>query len=609
MHDLIRLLPDSVANQIAAGEVVQRPASAVKELLENAIDAGADKIQLIVKEAGKTLIQVTDNGCGMSENDAHLCFARHATSKIQQAEDLFRIRTKGFRGEALASIAAVAQVELRTRRREDAVGTLLRIEGSEIKAQEAVSCPEGSTFLVKNLFFNIPARRNFLKSNQVELRHIIDEFQRVALAHPQVHFEMHHQQSEVFNLPAGNLRQRIVGLFGKNYNERLVPVEETTDIVQVHGFLVKPEHARKTRGEQFFFVNDRFIKSNYLHHAVQAAYKGLIPADSFPSYFLYLDIASERIDINIHPTKTEIKFDDERSVYAILHSALRRSLGMYNISPTLDFETEQGIELPLLQKDTVIRQPTIQVNPNYNPFEVPSGWKSASQGGGTKKETSVPPLPDSHEAPHFRRERKENADLFETDKTEPQPETERLLLQLHQRYILCPIKSGYWIIDQQRAHERILFEKFITALARHTGYSQQQLFPQVVELNPSDFALLKELEEDLRHLGFDLQEFGRHSFAVNGTPADAGDLNPQQLIEQLLEELKHHSSTIRGNRLEALARSLAGTVSIKPGKVLSRTEMNGLIDELFACETPHQSPAGKPTFVTFTLEELEKRMS
>jgi DNA mismatch repair protein MutL len=603
MSDIIRLLPDNVANQIAAGEVVQRPSSVVKELLENAIDAGATRLKLLVKDAGRTVIQVLDNGSGMTATDARICFERHATSKIKSADDLFNIKTKGFRGEALASIAAVAQVEMKTRRKGDSLGSQIIIEGSEVKSQEPVSCPEGTTFIVKNLFYNIPARRNFLKSNQVELKHIIEEFERVALVHPEIHFELSHNQQELFNLPPGNFRQRIVALYGKSFNERLVPVEENTDIIRIRGFLIKPAFTKKTRGEQFFFVNDRFIRSNYLHHAVMSAHEGIIPKENFPGYFLYFDVDPKSIDINIHPTKTEIKFEDEKSIYAILHSAARRSLGMYNIVPSLDFETEQGITIPLPGKDQTYTAPVIRVNPDYNPFEAEKK-SAASYSSFEKKEKTNSEELYATGSMISQKDETQNEMFIEP---ESEQVVNRQLFQTHGRFILCPVKTGIWVIDQQRAHQRILYEKFIQSLARQSGYTQQQLFPQVVELSPSDFVLIQELSVDLCHLGFDLSEMGNNSIAVNGTPAEAGDQNPQQLIETMLEEFKHFSNGVKQNRLDMLARSLASTLSIKPGTPMEQAEMVHLVDELFACESPFFSPSGKPTIVTFTLEELENR--
>jgi DNA mismatch repair protein MutL len=608
MSDLIRLLPDSVANQIAAGEVVQRPASVVKELVENAIDAGATKIRLVLKDAGRTLIQIGDNGMGMSAADAVKCFERHATSKIAKAEDLFNIRTKGFRGEALASIAAVAQVEMRTKRREDELGTKVVIEGSEIKSTEPESCNDGTTFFVRNLFYNIPARRNFLKSDNVEFKHILDEFERVALVHADVHFELSHNGTEVFNLPPGNLRQRVVSIFGKSYNERLVPIEEQTPILHIRGYLIKPEYSKKTRGEQFFFVNDRFIKNNYLHHAVQKCYENLILKDHFPAYFIYLDVPPNTIDINIHPTKTEIKFEDEKTMYAILHSAVRRAIGYHNISPSIDFNTETAIDLPLADPKRPLVQPVIQVDPNYNPFEVEkqktSSNGSSSKSGYTKK--IEPNWEDLYKVTEqVNLNSIEQQQIFEGDI----PESERPLMQIRKRYILCPIKSGFWMIDQCRAHERILYERFIVSLAHHTGSTQQQLFPVVIDLPPGDHALLKELQEDLRHLGFDISDMGGQSISINGTPVEAGEANPGQILEEMLEELKNHSSEIRKNRRDTLARSMARTLSIKAGKTLERREMNQLIDELFACEQPYFAPNGKPVIVTFGGEEIDKRFN
>ena len=604
MSDIIRLLPDAVANQIAAGEVVQRPASAVKELLENAVDAEATVIKLIVKDAGKNLIQVIDNGKGMSVVDARMSFERHATSKITKAEDLFNLRTKGFRGEALASIAAVAQVELKTKRKEDALGTKIIIEGSEVKSQEAENCPDGTNFQIKNLFYNIPARRNFLKSNPVELKHIIEEFEHVALVHPEIKFEMSHNGSELFNLPVSNLRQRIVALYGKNYNERLVPLEEQTPMVSLKGYLIKPEFTKKTRGEQFFFVNDRYIRSGYLHHAIVSACDGIIPKENYPSYFIYLEVDPQTIDINIHPTKTEIKFEDERSLYAILHSAARRSLGIHNISPTLDFETD-NLNIPLPDYNKPLVEPVVNVDKNFNPFltatarGTSNGNSISSTSLGPKSLTAMP----WKESPY-------QDELFsETKEVEEEANEIAVKIQLQKKYILCPVKSGLWVIDQSRAHERILFEKFIFDLARQSSFSQQQLFPQMVSLSASDFALLKDIEDDLRHIGFDFSDMGQNSLSVNGTPADFGECNPQKAIEDLLEEVKNSSSEIRKNKLEAVARSLARTVCIKPGKILSLAEMNDLIDQLFACENPNISAYGKPTMITYTVDDIEKNLN
>jgi DNA mismatch repair protein MutL len=615
MPDIIQLLPDAVANQIAAGEVVQRPASAVKELIENAIDAGADKIQLILKDAGKSLIQVIDNGCGMSLTDARMCFERHATSKIRKAEDLFAIRTMGFRGEAMASIAAIAQVELKTRRHEDELGTCIVIEGSEVISQEACSANTGTSISIKNLFYNTPARRNFLKSNPVEMRHIIDEFQRVALANPQVFLTMHHDGQEVYHLPASAMKQRIVHLFGNNYNQRLVPVEEETTIINLRGFVGKPEFARKTRGEQFFFVNNRFIKDAYLNHAVLTAFQELLPDETFPLYVLFIDIDPAKIDINVHPTKTEIKYQDEKSIYAIIRSAVKRSLGKYNITPTLDFDQENSIGHLITQKPfEEIVQPTIAFNPDFNPF--------ASEKKSSERE--IPFLRDSNN--HHTAIPRNWDTLYEISKKEetlqheiheeksiPVNEqditksSEKQFFQVHNRFILSQIKSGFMLINQQAAHERILYERFLQQLENHSGVSQQSLFPQSVTLNSSDFELLKELLPDIRALGFDIREFGRNTVVVEGIPADINNANEHELLEQLLEGFKNNLSILKLDKRDNLARSLARNAALKAGVKLSMEEMNQLVDQLFACQMPNLALNGKPVISTFTLNELAER--
>lgn len=593
MPDIIHLLPDSVANQIAAGEVIQRPASAVKELLENAIDAGASSIKLIVKDAGKTLIQIIDDGCGMSQTDARMCFERHATSKIKSAEDLFRIRTMGFRGEAMASIAAVAQVEMKTKRVEDDLGTLLLIEGSEVQKQELISTTNGTSISIKNLFYNIPARRNFLKSNPVELRHIIDEFQRVALANASVFFSMHHDGQEIFHLPKGTLRQRIIHLFGNNYNERLVPVEEQSSIIGLKGFIGKPENARKTRGEQFFFVNNRFIKDGYLNHAVMNSYENLLPEDSYPLYVLFIDIDPNQIDINVHPTKTEIKFEDERSIYAIIRSAVKRSLGVHNIAPSLDFEQDPVFNsLHLNQKEIVI--PGIKVDQDFNPFK--TAVKPAAQQANLNLGNWE--LMMRKEDPY---QPESETTIIEKD------HTETITYQLHQRFILSHIKSGFIIIDQQAAHERILYERFLMFLDDRKGMSQQNLFPQTIHLSPADFQLVKELWEDIKTLGFDLREFGKNAIVIDGIPAEISQANHTQLLEKMLEDYKHNMSITKLDKRENLARALARNSAIKAGNVLQKEEMRQLIDELFACKMPKIAINGDATFITISLTELMKR--
>lgn len=611
MPDIIQLLPDSVANQIAAGEVIQRPASAVKELLENAVDAGSTAIKLIVKDAGKTLVQVIDNGCGMSVTDARMCFERHATSKIKKADDLFAIRTMGFRGEALASIAAIAQVELKTRRHDDELGTRLLVEGTEVKEQEPCSCTPGTSFAMKNLFFNVPARRNFLKSDGVELRHIIDEFQRVAIPNHDIAFTFHHNNVEQFHLEAGTLRQRIVSLFGSAFNQRLVPVEESTNIISISGYVGKPEFARRTRGEQFFFINKRFIKNGYLHHAVQGAFEELMPSDSFASYFLMLEIDPKTIDINIHPTKTEIKFEDEKSVYAILRSAVKRALGQYNISPTLDFEQEMSFEIPYRPRSGPVESPGIYVNTEFNPFEQdsrpkqPGSFKEQSFHNERSNLGNWQQMYEGHERSEAQAGTQQT---ITTDwETKGFEESGKVTYQLHNKYILTHIKSGFMVIDQQRAHERILYERCMEMMEKQKGSSQQELFPQTVEFSPQDAELIKELAEEIAALGFDIREFGKTTFIIHGLPSDAPGANPKVLLEGLIEYYKMNLSELKLDKRENIARSMARNMCIRAGKPLTQHEMNTLIDELFACAMPYASPSGKPTITTFSLDDLDRR--
>ena len=622
MSDIIQLLPDAVANQIAAGEVVQRPASAVKELIENAIDAGADRIKLIVKDAGKTLIQVIDNGCGMSVTDARLCFERHATSKIRKAEDLFAIRSMGFRGEAMASIAAIAQVELKTRRIEDELGTVIQIEGTKVVNQFPEALPAGTSISVKNLFYNIPARRNFLKSNSVEMRHIIDEFQRIALANPEIFLSLHSENNELFHLTPGTLKQRIVHLFGNNYNQKLVPVEEETSIINLTGFIGKPEYAKKTRGEQFFFVNKRFIRDPYLNHAVMNAYEEILPAETFPMYVLFIDIDPSKIDINVHPTKTEIKYEDDKAIYAIIRSAVKRSLGRYNITPSLDFDQETSFSGMISSKPIdEIQAPTITFNPNFNPFEseigslrpsnnsrsndyssrfereaVPKNWDTLYQITETETPTQLPLL-DTKEQ--------------ETDERPviiPKAESKKSFFQIHNRYIVSQIHSGIMLIDQQAAHERILFEQYKEQLENNQGSSQQSLFPTTIDLSPSDFELMDDILPELQTLGFQLRPFGKTTYIVDGIPADLGNnINEKQIIEQLLEDYKHNRTELKVDKRDHLAKSLAKSAAIKAGISLNNDAIEELIDKLFACESPNISVHGKPTIITLTLAELMEK--
>lgn len=618
MSDIIQLLPDSVANQIAAGEVVQRPASVVKELMENSIDAGSTKIQLHIKDAGKTLIQVIDNGSGMSETDARMSFERHATSKIKSAKDLFEIRSKGFRGEALASIAAIAHVELKTKQEKDELGVCIQIEGSEVKKQEAVATADGTMFSVKNLFFNVPARRNFLKSDGVELRHIIEEFERVAMAHPEIEFVMTNNGNEVHVLPAGTLKKRIIGLMGKKYEQRLVPIEQETTLVNIFGFVCKPEFAKKTRGEQYLFVNNRFIKSNFLNHAIHRSYENLIDPKEHVSYFLFLGVSPDKIDINIHPTKTEIKFQDEKSIYAMINSTVKRSLGKFNVSPSLDFDQETSFNAPPLPKGASVMPPSISVNPDFNPFQHTDSTKKG-QGGGhapTPKKEKV--TENQWKSFYAISEHREEEDDFpkrqETvvsssmdEQREGSGQENKTYFQLHGKYIVNQVKSGLCVIDQRKAHQRILYEKFIQMMANNAAPSQQQLFPVNVKLNSSDFELLKSFQKDLKAVGFDLEILGKNTFVVNGLPADTKNTNPEELLELLVEQLKHDVDKLKMSNHHKIALSLSKSLCIKPFKVLSQPEMESLMNELFACENPYYSPNGKPTIITMPLEEINKK--
>ena len=611
MADIIQLLPDSIANQIAAGEVINRPASVVKELLENSIDAGATSIKLIIKDAGKALIQVVDDGCGMSETDARLSFERHATSKIRNSQDLASVRTMGFRGEALASIAAIAQVELRTRLHSEEHGTRVLIEGSTLKPQEPVSCTPGTSFLVKNLFFNVPARRNFLKSNPVEFRHILDEFQRIAIGNPDIFFSLHHDGREEYHLPPANLRQRLVGVMGSNTNKKLVPVREDTDILRLYGFVGKPEFAKKTRGEQYFFVNNRFIKSSYLNHAVVNAYEDLLPKETYPLYVIFIDIDPARIDVNIHPTKQEIKFEDERLVYNYLKVAIRHALGRNSIIPSLDFDQDQSITRASNQTPNL--WPEKQQNPAVFPSGSPTSssnkqnWKKLYEGL-EKPGEELPLAPDEPEGSmtiesNWKGQTEIDDELNTFQKQHRDP------YQLHSAYIVSPIKSGFLLIDQQAAHERILYEKYLAAMEESLAQTQQELFPRTIELSPADSSLLKQILPEIHQLGFDIQEFGQDSFVLHGLPVEfpAGE-DVQAQIEGLLEQYKLNTD-LKLNLRDSLARAMARSASTKRGQALSVSEMQSLIDQLFACSIPFQSPTGNQCFLTFTLEEIEKKLS
>ncbi len=618
MTDVIQLLPENIANQIAAGEVVQRPASVVKELLENAVDAGASEIKLIVRDAGKTLIQVLDNGCGMSETDARMSFERHATSKIREAGDLFAIRTMGFRGEALASIAAVAQVEMRTRRTVDEIGVRLLVENSAIKAQEPVQAPVGTSISVKNLFFSVPARRNFLKKDPVEIRHILDEFQRVALAYPDVFFSFINNEQEVLHLPAGNLRQRIVKIFGETVNKKLVPVQEETDALRVSGFVGKPDHFKKVRGEQYFFVNNRFIKSSYLHHAVVKAYEDLLPSDALPLYVLFLDIEPGRIDINVHPTKQEIKFDDEKLIYNVLNVSVRHALGSHNITPTLNFETEPAFEnhpapLPRPERpETAQTAAAFQLKNSGTPRETDNlrNWQRLYDGlelfdRHTQSNTPAPPRQEIESG--FSTLPSSSANANPEEPANPFNKGDKEPYQLHGQYIVSQIRSGFMLIDQQYASERILYEKFLDALQNQALGAQRVLFPKTIDLPAADAQLLLEILDDINRLGFEIAEFGRNTFIIHGTPAEmSAGTDEQALLEKLLAQYKDNLNLSHGIH-ENLARAMARSAALKRGQTLSQPEMRDLIDKLFACQIPYKSPAGRNCFITFDLAELLKR--
>ena len=618
MSSIIQLLPDHVANQIAAGEVVQRPASVVKELLENAVDARATDIKLIIKDAGKSLVQVIDNGLGMSVTDARLCFERHATSKIRQAEDLFSLHTKGFRGEALASIAAIAHVEMKTKQDQEELGTHIIIEGSKFVSQEVAVLPKGTSFSVKNLFFNIPARRNFLKSEVVEYRHIVDEFQRVALAHANIHFTFYHNGSEMFNLPPSNFRQRIVNIFSGKTNEKLVPVQEETEIVAIKGFVSKPEFAKKSRGEQFFFVNDRYIKSGYLHHAIMAAYEGLLRDGAQPSYFLYLQVPPNTIDINIHPTKTEIKFDDEHALYAILRSAVKHSLGQFNVAPVLDFDRDANLDTPYHYKNLDGAVPTIQLDGNFNPFseEMPnksygsnsyrepakqtSSWESLYVG--LKHDTASIAGNDDMQ---FENE-EVTASLFdESDIDKAVNKT----YQIHRKYIVNPIKSGMVIVDQHRAHQRVLYEQFLTNMTVFQASSQQLLFPLHLYFSRTEMALLAELKIALVNTGFVFEETNEDSVVISGLPVNVSESEASVVLEYLLSDLHDGIPESSFSQNDTIAKSMAKSLAVKTGTYLTEKEQENLVNGLFACKEPNVSPFQKPTFITMRVEDLDKKFA
>jgi len=611
MHDLIQLLPDAIANQIAAGEVVQRPASVVKELMENAIDAGATHIQLIIKDAGKGIVQVIDNGSGMSETDARMCFERHATSKIRQAEDLFRIKTMGFRGEAMASIASVAQVELKTRRPSDELGTYIKIDGSVLKAQENIQAPAGTSIAVKNLFYNIPARRNFLKSNPVEIRHIIDEFQRLALAHPEIAFSFIQNEQESYALPIDKLGKRIVDLFGKNYREQLATCEENTNYVSIKGYVGKPEHAKKTRGEQYFFVNDRFIKNSYLNHAVMSAYERLLPEGAFPFYVLFLSIDPQHIDINVHPTKTEIKFDDERSIYAIIQAAVRKTLSIHNLIPSLDFDSNVNFNNPNRSEGRG-QEPQSAYTESHKPKAAHDAWKKLYEGLQNNIDAFEQQAP-TQQANLFA----SGINSFHDESTTIQSkanawgsslETNNKLqyIQVLNKYILVSMSNGALVIDQRRAYQRILYDQFMENLNRKNGASQQVLFPQLMTINPADQVLLAEISAEINDLGFRLETNEQGQIHIVGIPTEIGDEDGQTILEGILEQIKHASTDLGVKRTEKIAQSMANRSAIRYAqRPLNQEETKSLIEQLFASTNPNFSPNGETISQLMHAESFE----
>lgn len=602
MGDIIKLLSESVANQIAAGEVVQRPASAVKELLENSVDAGATEISVIIKDAGKTLIQVIDNGCGMSERDARMSFERHATSKINSANDLLAIRTLGFRGEALASIASISQVELKSKRTDDEIGTSIKIHGSEFISQEATGCGNGTSVTIRNLFYNVPARRNFLKSNTLELKYIMEEFNRVALVHPDINFKFYNQGKILIQLPPSNLKQRLVSLLGNSYNQRLIPLHQESQLVNLTGFIGKPEYARKTRGEQYFFANGRFIKNPYLNHSVENAFRELILKDAFPTYFIYLEVEPSSIDVNIHPTKTEINFQEAKSIYAILNAAIKQSIGRYNLTPALDFETEKSFDLPPFPKDHPINPPTIRVNPDYNPFEKQSRQQTEMHyplsTSNRESNREVPwqalyePLKEIHPG---------QSSLSFGDETSFQ------VLQIENKFLVTHIRNGIIVVDQQAAHERILYEKFLEYKKNGSCPAQNLLLPQTIQLSPDDAQMLRDLSDQFLQAGFEVAEFGNNSFVVHSAPPGVEPSEILSLFEGILESFKSETDGFQSNGIHQIAKTIARRLSISHGKPLSQHESSALIRDLMHCAVPELTSEGKPTMYLLDFNDLAKK--
>jgi DNA mismatch repair protein MutL len=587
MSDIIHVLNDAVANQIAAGEVIQRPASVVKELMENAVDAGATSIKVLVKEAGKAMIQVVDNGDGMSERDALKCFDRHATSKINKADDLFAIRTNGFRGEALASMAAVAEVSLKTKRKGEELGTHVQISGSKVEFQEPVHTPPGCNFQVKNLFFNVPARRKFLKSDHTELRHIINEFNHVALTNNQVACSLFHNETEILNLPPSNRRKRIIGIFGKATSSYLIPLETETSLITITGYIGKPEHARKKYGEQYFFVNNRFIKHPYFHKAVMSGYEQILAPDHIPAYFIYFETDPSSVDVNIHPSKTEVKFEDEKAIWQILLAAVKEAIGRNNLSPSLDFETEGVIDIPVLRKNSEVHMPEIETNPEYNPFKEDLSYSRSVVGNG-----------------YLDKKYQGWEQLFE-----PAPESEPVStrhLLVKNKYILSPVKSGVMVIERRRAHERIIYERMLEAQANHQPLAQQTLFPETVQLGSADYQVCLEMMDELERLGYDIRDFGNDTIVIHGLPSETPPSEAGEKIEILIEQYNNLQAELDTDKSERVARAASHASAMGYKTPLTDIEMKELVDQLFACNNPNYTPSGKLIVKIIELAELDK---
>ena len=614
MSDIIHLLPDSVANQIAAGEVIQRPASVVKELMENSIDAGASAITVMVKDAGRTLIQVIDDGKGMSETDARMAFERHATSKINEAKDLFSLKTMGFRGEALPSIAAVAHVELRTRRHEDETGTHIVIAGSMIEKQERAAMAAGTNFSVKSLFFNIPVRRKFLKTITTELNHIISDFQRIALVYPEIAFTLVHNNTTIFQLPASNYRGRIVDIFGKYINQQLLEINTDSTLVRMFGFVGSPNFARKKGALQYFFVNGRYMRHPFFHRAVMQACEKMLPSDCAPSYFIYFEVEPNTIDVNIHPSKTEIKFENETAIWSIITASVREALGKFNVVPSIDFDQEGALELDFSRsKNTPVNAPKVDYNPSYNPFKstnTANNYSRQTQGWELLYQRNTTPNPSKGEEDHSG----EGEEMILKSSITETPEQLTLnineqqgFFQFANRYIITSVKSGMMLIDQRRAHTRVLFEKFFRQIKERKSFSQTMLFPEMLELNPVETAVLNELKEDLHYVGFDVENLGKNTFAINGIPADLKGQNPQEVIEQMIDAAQNKAGDVKEDLHTRLALSLAKSLAVSYGKAMSNEEIAALVENLFACPNPNYLPDGKNIISILTNEELERK--